>query len=752
MWPLRWTSVAVLSTTAALALSSAAVLASDPVVAPLRGEPADPVAEEFREVCRRAKDSYQLYHGERRAREYRSRLDSDPTDGDERRSLERRLGWELLKLGRAEEAVALLDAGLDRATAPGAPPLGPEDHADWLQLSMLAHLQAAEDANCVGHHGSGNCIVPLRGEGLHRLPEHARRAGDRALERIRVQGGAGPTVVWLLNLARRLTGEGETVPPSLRLPAEAFTAGAAFPRWREVGSDLGLGGADLAGGAVMDDFDGDGRLDLVSSTSDPCGSLRALRNDGDGFTDVTAAWGLDGQLGGLNLTHADVDGDGRLDLLVLRGAWLHQEGRVRNSLLRNVAAEGAPRFEDVTRDAGLASPAYPTQTAAWADFDGDGDLDLYVGNESTDRGRAYPGQLFRNRGDGRFDDIAAAAGVQNGRLAKGVTWGDFDDDGDPDLFVSNIGPNRLYRNDGPVDEAPGGGVSGWRFTDVAAEAGVLGPDGRTFATWFFDMDNDGDLDLFVADYRSRIGDVVLPFFGRASETGQPWLYRNDGGRFTEVSRAFGLDRPQLPMGANFGDLDADGWPDVYLGTGEPKFEALMPNAMLRNVGGRRFEDVTFAGGFGHLQKGHGVAFGDVDGDGDEDVFHQVGGFFPGDAFANVLFENPGNGNRSVTLRLEGRRSNRFGVGARVEVKLVGKDGPRSVHALAGTGGSFGGNSHQLEIGVGDARGIEEIVVRWPAGGPPQRIRDTPPGAVLRIEEPAGVEGPAPGATPPETGD
>ena len=143
----------------------------------------------------------------------------------------------------------------------------------------------------------------------------------------------------------------------------------------------------------------------------------------------------------------------------------------------------------------MAEPAYPNQTAAWADFDLDGDLDLYVGNEGVhpERDCCHPSQLFRNDGVGEggvvtFTDVAEAAGVTNLRYAKGVAWGDYDNDGDPDLYVSNLGRNRLYRNQGRGED---GVVT---FTDVAPGLGMIHPEPRTFPTWFFDYDNDGRAD------------------------------------------------------------------------------------------------------------------------------------------------------------------------------------------------------------------------------------------------------------------
>jgi hypothetical protein len=594
------------------------------------------------------------------------------------------------------------------------------------RLTVLrnAHLQAGEDKNCVLRHTAASCILPFQPEALHTLPDHARRAGDLSLEILALQPDS-VSARWLLNLTRMVTGDyPEGVPADLRLPEDAFRSDEDFPRWLDRAPDLGVNVIDLAGGGIMDDFDGDGLLDLVSSTANPCDGLKAFRNDGrGGFEDVTDAWHLRGQLGGLNLMHADFDGDGRLDLLVLRGGWLRKWGRVRNSLLRNELEAGAGHFVDVTRAAGLAEPAYPTQTAAWADYDGDGDLDLYVGNEPSEKEQPHPSHLFRNEGNGRFTEVAKAAGVANLRFAKGVAWGDIEGDGDPDLYVSNIGKNRLYRNNGDGT-----------FTDVAEEWGVEAPEGYSFATWFFDYDNDGKLDLYVGDYGAPLDTVMASYMGRPADAGRPFLYRNVGTRFEEVFADLGISRPMLPMGANYGDLDGDGWLDIYLGTGSPPYEALVPNIMLHNRGGTAFSDVSFAGGFAHLQKGHGVAFGDLDNDGDQDLFHQLGGFYPGDAYANALFENPGFGSSWVTLRLEGRSANRFGVGARIAVQIREPEGTRTIHVLAGSGGSFGGSSMQQEIGLGRAVAIEEIRIRWPGSDTRQRFEDVVPNRIYRVVE------------------
>ena len=188
-----------------------------------------------------------------------------------------------------------------------------------------------------------------------------------------------------------------------------------------------------------------------------------------------------------------------------------------------------------------------------------------------------------------------------------------------------------------------------------------------------------------------------------------------------MTRETGLYRVLLAMGSNFGDLDNDGFLDFYLGTGDPDLAAIIPNRMFRNDGGKRFQDVTTSGGFGNLQKGHGVSFGDINNDGEQDIYENMGGAVSSDLYHNVLYENPGHGNHWVTLKLEGVKSNRGAIGARVRVVVNSATGEHSYYKTVSTGGSFGASPLRQEIGLGQAQSIARIEIFWPCTGKTQVI-------------------------------
>ena len=661
-----------------------------------------------------------------RLRHYRRKI-AEATSLAERVQFQLQIAWELLFTGRTTEAIEGF-LGVRRIYQQANPRPTDLTVRRLDDAIAIAYLRLGEQMNCLARHGPESCLMPIRGTGVHTLPQGSRKAIKELTSLLRRY----PDDVasrWLLNLAYMTLGEyPDGVPSEWRIPPSTFASDHDIKTFPNIASLLGLDTEGLAGGSIMEDFDRDGFLDLMASGWGLREQIRYFRNKGDGtFSERTEQAGLLGQVGALNLCHTDYDNDGDADVLVLRGAWLGVGGRQPNSLLRN---NGDGTFDDVAEEAGLTG-LYPTQTAAWADYDNDGWLDLFVGNESSRRA-TYPSELYRNNGDGTFTEVAAELGVDNVGFVKGVAWGDYDNDGLQDLYLSRgTEPNVLYRNEGARDGK-------WRFTEVTGKAGVREPL-NSFATWFWDYDNDGWLDLYVAPFPGFYGDslasIVDGYLGRPVAELFGRLYRNSGdGTFSDATSAVDWDLPMLVMGANFGDLDNDGYPDVYLGTGEPALRTLLPNRMYRNLEGRRFENVTTSGGFGHLQKGHGISFGDLDNDGDQDIYAVLGGAVLGDVAYNALFLNPGHGNHWITLQLEGVRSNRPAIGARIRVSVETDAGAREIHATVGTGGSFGSNSLQQEIGLGAAISIREVEIRWPATHKTQAFRNLEPDRAYRIRE------------------
>jgi hypothetical protein len=201
-----------------------------------------------------------------------------------------------------------------------------------------------------------------------------------------------------------------------------------------------------------------------------------------------------------------------------------------------------------------------------------------------------------------------------------------------------------------------------------------------------------------------------------------------------VSARVGLDKVVPAMGHNFGDLDNDGWLDVYLGTGNPDLGLLIPNRMFRNDGGRSFQDVTVAGNFGHIQKGHAVAFADLDEDGDQDVLEEMGGAHLSDKAYTSLYRNPGNDKRWLVLELTGTATNRRAIGARIKLTVEGQGGTRAIHRVVNSGGSFGANPLRQEIGLGEATRVTAVEILWPVTGKTQRIEGLKPNTFYRIRE------------------
>lgn len=469
----------------------------------------------------------------------------------------------------------------------------------------------------------------------------------------------------------------------------------------------------------------------------------------------------------------DYNGDGWADIYLVNGGVLPgYKGPVpKNQLYRN-NKDGT--FTDVTAQAGVPGTAYGIGCAA-GDFDNDGHLDLYV----TQFGKSNV--LYRNNGDGTFTDITAKAGVAGGGFSSGATFGDYDGDGLLDLYVAryvifdpltsprcyakpgdpstliyckptayDAAPNILYHNEG-----------GGRFKDVSKPSGILGKPGRSLGCQWFDYDNDGRPDLYVANDMSdnnlfhnlgggKFEDVAFRVGAAVNAAGSVQagmglaigdyngdgrldaavtnftseytaLYRNDGpDLFTEVSAPSGLVEPTRP-GTGFGvgleDLDQDTWPDLLVVNGHvtedvENFYAgisfAQPNVVLRNNGAGGFTTVANPGAEMLKAKVHrGAAFADFDHDGRIDVLISNWRGEPD------LMRNVGEyGRHYLKIRLQGTHANRDGIGARVTVTTGGRSQVREVYS----GGSYCSQSDlPLIFGLGTAATAETVTVRWPGG-------------------------------------
>ena len=583
----------------------------------------------------------------------------------------------------------------------------------------IAYLHRSEMENDIYSEPGERCLFPMPAMRYSKTSD-SEKALDH-FEKYLEQDPDDLEARWLMNLTCMTLGKyPSAVPTKQIIPLDGFKSTEPMGRFADVAPDAGLGFMSTSGGIIVDDFENRGLFDIITSDMNdqiPGQPLHYFRNNGDGtFSDETERSGLKAEIGGLNMIQCDYNNDGNLDVLVLRGAW---EYPLPLSLFRG---NGDGTFTDVTAQAGLTE-LIATQTAVWADINNDGLLDLFVGNE---RG---PSHLFLNKGDGTFEDISASSGVDRIAFTKGVVAGDYDNDGYIDFYVSNLSSNNfLYHNN-----------RNNTFKEVAREAGVQDPFGKSFTTWFFDYDNDGWLDLFVTSYYSgSVDETIRTYLGLPPNAITLKLYKNSrDGAFDDVTSDVGLDKVFLPMGANFGDVDNDGFLDIYLGTGDPSYGSLVPNVLLRNDEGKRFADVTASSGTGELHKGHGVAFADMSNTGQQDILTVIGGVALGDRHAFRFFKNPGNANDWIRIKLTGVKSNRAAIGARIKVTVENEDrGRRFIHRTVGSGGSFGASPLEQHIGLGPAAKIESIEVSWPAIGATQVFSGVRSNQVIAIQESA----------------
>jgi hypothetical protein len=487
----------------------------------------------------------------------------------------------------------------------------------------------------------------------------------------------------------------------------------------------------MGSGAAWGDYDNDGNLDLylVNGSGSSVGNVLYHNNRDGTFTDVTGQAGVGYRGHGMGAVFADIDNDGDLDL------YLTNNGP--NVLYRN---NGDGTFTDISREAGVGDPRWSTG-AAFADIDNDGDLDLYVANYlefrrdlipkeagmTYDRDEPLPflphpyapqqNTLYLNKGNGTFTDITDRAGVADPEgKSLGVAFGDYDNDGDQDLYIANdVSNDVLFRNDG-----------NGTFTNINVGAGVDDPRGGMGVCWG-DYDNDGDLDVFVTNWQDEMHVLYrnnLPMI----PIGPSYV-----GNFDDVTVQAGLGEASLGhvgWGSEFFDYDNDGDLDLFVTNGytspgkdrrtcigernllfrnnsEVDWQEKTTDRSGRSVVGQTFTDVSASAGDVFKQElvGRGAALGDYDDDGDVDIV-VVNNNGP----VTLLRNDGGNRQHWLNVHLVGTKSNRYGIGARITVVTGGK---RQIREVAAGSSYMSCNSVEAEFGLGASTVVDSLIVRWP---------------------------------------
>ena len=505
---------------------------------------------------------------------------------------------------------------------------------------------------------------------------------------------------WMLRALTLHAGRPEaTIPEQFRLKVPQG-ARSGF-RLQDVTQSSGAGRLALGRGASWGDFDNDGREDIL------VGAERApfclFRNLGDGsFTDVAAQMGLRDPvgLGCYASQFIDYDNDGFQDVFFTSNGW---GGGGRLFLFHN---ESGSQFRDVTESAGLGGPLNAFG-ASWADFDNDGHVDLAVATGIIDPEGGDRLRLYHNEGNGVFREVGQQAGlIQKARWIS-VAWGDYDGDGRQDLLATSFdkGP-FLFRNLGEG-----------RFEDVSVKTGIR-TNTQAYTPEFFDYDNDGNLDLFVSTYPG--GDVEVKDMINAKLSGasvppsqEQLLFHNNGdGTFTRVSRDAGIAGWYGGMSSQVGDFDNDGFDEIVIGTGNPALDWCEPKPLFHNDGHGKFVDVAHSAGLVHFGMLHGAALADYDNSGNLSLFGSFGGFYWGSRETSKLYRNLGSGNSSLEIRLIGTRSNRDAIGTKVSAFA----GENKVHKWVNGGNGFGcANSKIVHLGLGREKRVDRLDVLWPSG-------------------------------------
>jgi len=526
---------------------------------------------------------------------------------------------------------------------------------------------------------------------LHRVGrlEEAAKVGSESL---RANKNNERARGWLWLTAHKMGSYPEFVPQSQRMELKVGFDRATV-EFEDIAARIGLDKTSGGRGLAVFDYNNDGLLDVLIACAH--GGCNLYRNNGDGtFTDVSVESGLDTAVNAFIVTVGDYNNDGYDDLFLTRLGFFPGEAQ----LYRN---NGNGTFTDVTAQAGLKmwGPAF---SASWVDYDLDGNLDLFVANNIGELfDRKIPNRLFHNNGDGTFIEVTRAAGLSTIWPTIGSAWGDYNDDGYPDLFLSNgAGQAQLYRNNGDGT-----------FTDVSAKAGIVHSCFGSVCLWC-DYDNDGLLDIVQFTWSDHENVLYTMRNGYGPPSGRPLrIYHNNGdGTFTMRGREIGLTGCWGTMSGNAGDFNNDGYLDLVLGNGSPRMDRLEPPILLESDG-QKFRNITFAAGLPLSGKGHGSNMADLFGDGRLSVLVAAGGAYPGDLLTTRVFyptRLPGN---YLNVRLRGIRSNRSAIGARICLEAGGRKQYREISG----GTNFGCLPFEQHFGLAGATKVDAIHVRWPSG-------------------------------------
>jgi hypothetical protein len=609
----------------------------------------------------------------------------------------------------------------------------------WL---AMCYLRQAEAENCLRHLNAGAeldgthhtmshchcrqglCCLPLTHH--HTRPEFSLSAAKLFEQLLDRYDSNNYLYRWLLNFCYMTVGGfPQDVPPAYAphddfietfygKSGNAIQGKYSYLVLEEQARELGVDVLQTGRGVAVEDFDNDGYLDLI--VTDSYGELKYFKNDrGTRFIDRTKEVGLSGVKQAFIITAADYDNDGWMDLFVSRPFGTF-------ALFKN---NGDGTFTDVTASSGLLDgksnddEIAATWVSAWSDVNNDGYLDLFL----AQWGFKMPfvnGILSKPRMDsklfiyenGRFVDRTEEYGLKDvvkDQYFIGATFGDYDGDGYPDLFLTSPLRNTsvLLKN-----------VEGKRFERTNLVPRTEGG----FVCCFLDINHDGRLDIFQSGFGDARTNTELAVFGKNRDryrSSHSTIFIQDAqGRFQDRHDFF--DLPMSTMGASYGDINNDGLYDFYLGTGTPEGWFILPNLFyVSEADGTKFAgrmtNISMLHGLGTIQKGHGIVFFDFNNDGLEDVYSSLGGMWPGDPWRSQLFVNKSKTSNSwVKFRLRGRQTNRFGVGATLKVvgeNAAGQEIVRYCQIDNKTG--FGSSPYLAHVGLMDAVRVKTVEVYWP---------------------------------------